>query len=68
MNLNQIFPVRNYVDEFECVLETDILTLQALRQILRNSEDFLKDTIERREASYWNAGREALRKKRQNEL
>merc|ERR1712012_1313924 len=82
INLNQIFPVRNYVDEFECVLETDILTLQALRQILRNSEDSLKDVFQRREAATMNANRgkpwqaelnrgayrEALRRKGQDEL
>merc|ERR1712004_148886 len=82
INLNQIFPVRNYIDEFECVLETDILTLQALRQILRNSEDSLKDIIQRREAANMNANRgkpwqaeakrgeyrEASRRERQNEL
>ena len=64
------------------MLETDILTLQALRQILRNSEDSLKDIIQRREAANMNANRgkpwqaeakrgeyrEASRRERQNEL
>merc|ERR1712150_88218 len=45
INQNQIFPVRNYFEETECTLENNILILQALRQILRNSEDYLKDRI-----------------------
>ena len=82
MNLNQIFPVKNYVDELYNVLETDVLILQATSQILRKSEDFLKDTIQRREAANMNANRgkpwqaearrgeyrEASRRERQNEL
>jgi len=47
INQNQIFPVRNYFEETECTLENNLLILQALRQILRNSEDYLKDRIAR---------------------
>jgi len=47
INQNQIFPVRNYIEETECTLENNLLILQALRQILRNSEDYLKDRIAR---------------------
>jgi len=43
---NTIHPVRNYKTEIECVTDINILTLRALRQILRNSEDFLTDKIE----------------------
>merc|ERR1719495_2086662 len=49
INLNQIFPVRNYSVETECELETDLLILRAMRQILRNSQDYLLDKIARRE-------------------
>ena len=51
INLNQIFPVRNYSVETECELDTDLLILRAQRQVLRNSEDYLLDKIARREAS-----------------
>jgi len=50
INLNQIFPVRNYSVETECELETDLLILRAQRQILRNSEDYLLDKIARHAA------------------
>ena len=46
---NQINPVRNYNSQTECVLEMDILTLRALRQILRYSQTYLKDMLEREE-------------------
>ena len=46
---NQINPVRNYNTQTECILSMDILTLRALRQILRYSNTYLKDVIEREE-------------------
>ena len=45
---NRIHPVRNYKTEVECDRDIDILTLTVLRQILRESKDFLKDKIERK--------------------
>ena len=47
---NRIHPVRNYKTQTRCVMEMNILTLMTLRQILRYSEDFLKDKKERRVA------------------
>jgi len=46
---NQIHPVRNYNSQTECLLEMDILTLRALRQILRYSKTYLKDLLERQD-------------------
>jgi len=45
-----IYPVRNYDRQTECEQDIDILILRALRQIVRNSEAFLEDKIELREA------------------
>jgi len=46
---NQIHPMRNYCTETECDRSIDILTLRALRQILRYSKTYLKDVIDREE-------------------
>ena len=51
ITLSKIFPVSNYSVQTECEVETDLLILRAQRQILRNSEDYLLDKIERRKAS-----------------
>ena len=40
-------PVKNYEAEVECDTNVDILTFRALRQILRNSKDFLKDKVQK---------------------
>ena len=40
-------PVRNYKTQVECNTSMDILTLRALRQILRSATDFLRDKIQR---------------------
>merc|ERR1712142_1371919 len=42
---NQIHPVMNYKTQTECVVEMDILTLLALKQILRYSNDYLKNKL-----------------------
>ena len=44
-NLSQIYPVCNYCSEIECDDDKDYLTLVAMRQILRYSEDYLKDKV-----------------------
>jgi len=44
---NRIMPVKNYEAEVECDTNVDILTFRALRQILRNSKDFLKDKVQK---------------------
>ena len=43
IDAKQIYPVRNYNIQTECAREMDILNLRAQRQILRNSNDFLRD-------------------------
>ena len=43
INNNKILPVQNYKTQVECDINMDILTLRALRQILRFSKDFLRD-------------------------
>merc|ERR1719450_800353 len=45
---NKIHPVRNYKAEIECDHNIDILILRVLRQILRDSKDFLRDKMERK--------------------
>ena len=44
---NMIYPVQNYSSETEKELGIDILTLRTLRQILRCSQDFLQDRVDR---------------------
>jgi len=44
---NLIYPIQNYSSETEKELGIDILTLRTLRQILRCSQDFLEDRVDR---------------------
>jgi len=45
-----IYPVQNYSVQTECDQGIDILTLRALRQILRSSKSYLKDMQEKKAA------------------
>jgi len=56
-----IFPVQNYSIETEKDMGIDILSLRALRQILRNSETYLDDLDEREDEELKQA-REAVQK------
>ena len=55
---NRIHPVRNYSSQTECVNAMDILILRGLRQLVRNSKAFLKDTVERRKSGEMQRQRE----------
>ena len=44
---NMIQPIRNYNTQVECNEAMDILVLRALRQILRYSQDYLEDKVDR---------------------
>merc|ERR1712013_261580 len=49
INQTQIYPVRNYSNQTDVETEIDILILTVARQIVRNSQDFLLDKLERKE-------------------
>ncbi|KAH3776047.1 hypothetical protein DPMN_177460 [Dreissena polymorpha] len=42
LQLNNILPVQNYVSEMELDVDTSILALLALRQILNLTEDYME--------------------------
>jgi len=46
INVNKVYPVKNYSAEVEKELAVDILNLHAQRQILRCSKDFLKNKVQ----------------------
>ncbi|KAH3817468.1 hypothetical protein DPMN_119004 [Dreissena polymorpha] len=42
MQINNIFPVKNYVSEMELEVDTSTLALLALRQIMCLTEDYME--------------------------
>lgn len=41
--MNQIFPVKNYHEELDTDNDTDVLILQAMKQIINWANDYVND-------------------------
>ena len=64
INQTQIYPVRNYSNQTDVETEIDILILTVARQIVRNSQDFLLDKLERKEVEKKNLEKKIAEMKR----
>ena len=64
INQTQIYPVRNYSNQTDVETEIDILILTVARQIVRNSQDFLLDKLERKEVEKKNFEKKMAEMKR----